>query len=1628
MLAFAGQTPIAAATVTGRCEASSSDSPYAARHWPETANSCQAALAASSSRVRVEGMFAHVATNFSYRNDLKKSLEAPVLVLPLPSGAVLQGFNIRSGAESLLGHVKLKSEESLPPSCPSGMSYGAYEAAKQADNAAYRVPLPRRLDAGEEVSLQLEYVVALQAKRQPGLPGNLELSLPLPAGSRRLSKAQVVEKDASQPLSLEVAVAPSRNAQAARISLSNADVPLEVTCIREEGEAFAEFRGICAYADGDNLNEGESSAGNTDRRSCEAKCLQQGSCTAYQFNSDSDSSAGCYLHTSLDVATGAGIAGARCFIKRQDGCTMKASAKLSALQDLTMEIVRQDPPADKQPAVALTSAALPLELTLQRHPETGLLAAALWMPPPTAAATEGGVSQSSAPREIVLLLDSSTSMKGARLTRVREAARALLRSLPFGAKFNLVGFSQDSGRGEALFEGASKELDREAFDKAEEHLTEPAKVISSWSQGARPGSSAPGAQPALALVLEDLTRAEGTQLRILLVTDRHPADSNEAISFVDEKCNQDCRIFATGLGWGASPPFVEGIAKAGGGSASFVADRGGMLALDKTLVAHLADALSPAAQDVEVDWKGWVAHSAMASAKIHPVPIDLSEESAGNRLLAMALLDLQTDVLDALSAGNHSLALHAHLTVDGMSSEMRVFPSKAALGASLHAVAAQRLISLPEVPGDGVAADISTKELGLSYRLGTMDTHWVALSSGAMAPEATAADAVPAVPAVPQAVLCAGRRDQGKGPDSSSSAASQSATSSGGEAVGDAKAIGRSELSLRVSGSGRLGAPRKVPKQLSALDFSKLGASLSLRSEKRPAAEASRRAGFGAYGTGSGLYGGLGSSYSAGGAGLSGSSDSQPSDGKADGFQNPWSRPVVTPAASGVPLRGSNRLGSKLSVADASLASAGKSEDFPPLKDLLSSDLSDQELPSFSMGQWPGSGDLFSDLLPDSSSKPKPASKPESKPESKPKKVTVSTRNAAHIGKSLAVAAPLPPKERILKTSVAKQLSLLDFKSVGSSLSLRTTASSAPWGFDDNWRGGLGDHRDGREGSLYSRMSSMSVLDSLFMGSSLSLGGRFGGQRKSFGKAAADHDLSLRSFSRLGSSLAIVKTGDSSGAMSAAAKLSVLDFSKLGSALSLRPRETPTSGKRGPLTYGDFESLASNLRGDGSRSQESLAHSAGGLKEVVHPANSKKPITQEKSSGWVGVEVAGGLIAPISNVRRITGSTCESRHEQARVVWASGSKALKPARVYITSDGLMPPGREDAARLLGELAVPSKGSGSTTELRAKFHVSHNCELTVDLAEPAAAAVGGKPLLQVMLPELPEPGKMGKAAHLSRGRIDRLRTALGRRHMAMAKSVSRPVDATTGSFAALNPGPGVAAGASAVKQLAASAAQPSEAEAARYHALVNCQDFEGYFNFSSSAVIEAAGLDESLLSLLASTWAAKVSRRSARNVAHTAAALAVLARQHAASQAAWALLASRAQRWLATQAVEAEMRQVKGAGLCSGPRGDFDAGAALPAGYRLDADVVGYRRCELADIADCKKDCLALEACSSLSYNGYCCFLFEAATCPPSAHTAASMYSTYSKERISPRLPGCSGVADCIVLADLAVARWPRSRQ
>ncbi|CAK9099232.1 unnamed protein product [Durusdinium trenchii] len=186
--------------------------------------------------------------------------------------------------------------------------------------------------------------------------------------------------------------------------------------------------------------------------------------------------------------------------------------------------------------------------------------------------------------ELSILVDRSGSMGGSKILFAREALEHFIRSCPFQAFVNIVGFGSSF---ESIFASAHQ-LKDEAFEMALEH----ARTLQANLGGT-------DLAPALRHVLSQ-SEQDGRWRRLLVLTDGEVWNANEVIATA-EQCGEKCEIHTLGLGSGVSTALLESLARKGKGSAHFLAD-GEEEALQETVVKMLASALQPPVTDLKVHW------------------------------------------------------------------------------------------------------------------------------------------------------------------------------------------------------------------------------------------------------------------------------------------------------------------------------------------------------------------------------------------------------------------------------------------------------------------------------------------------------------------------------------------------------------------------------------------------------------------------------------------------------------------------------------------------------------------------------------------------------------------------------------------------------------------------------------------------------------------------------------------------------------------------------------------------------------------------------------------------------------------------------------------------------------------
>ncbi|VDL94005.1 unnamed protein product [Schistocephalus solidus] len=157
-------------------------------------------------------------------------------------------------------------------------------------------------------------------------------------------------------------------------------------------------------------------------------------------------------------------------------------------------------------------------------------------------------------REIVFLIDRSGSMEGESIQQAKKALLIFLKSLPSACRFQIVGFGSIHA---ALFS--------EPLDYTEETL----KRAIAYQEDLEADMGGTEVLPALEAVYAVPLTGAGWSRQIIFLTDGDVMNQTEVVSLV-QKHSADSRLFAIGLGMGASTSLVKGVARAGGGKAVFV--------------------------------------------------------------------------------------------------------------------------------------------------------------------------------------------------------------------------------------------------------------------------------------------------------------------------------------------------------------------------------------------------------------------------------------------------------------------------------------------------------------------------------------------------------------------------------------------------------------------------------------------------------------------------------------------------------------------------------------------------------------------------------------------------------------------------------------------------------------------------------------------------------------------------------------------------------------------------------------------------------------------------------------------------------------------------------------------------
>ncbi|MGY6587008.1 MAG: VIT domain-containing protein [Wenzhouxiangella sp.] len=244
------------------------------------------------------------------------------------------------------------------------------------------------------------------------------------------------------------------------------------------------------------------------------------------------------------------------------------------------------------------------------------------------------------PRELILVIDTSGSMRGQPIIQAREALHRALDGLKPGDRFNVIEFNHLS---QALFD-APRPADRR-------HLLEARRFVNRLEAG---GGTVMG--PPLEMAMQHEV-APGYLRQIVFATDGMIADEQAVIDLIRQRIDQS-RLFTVGIGHGVNSRFLRDAARLGRGSYTGIAE------LDE-IDARMADLLrqlsSPVLTDIELHWPVEVDMHPRRLPDLYagqPLEVAARANNLRGEVLVTALLDGQ--------AWQASLPLDAFQTAPGV--------------------------------------------------------------------------------------------------------------------------------------------------------------------------------------------------------------------------------------------------------------------------------------------------------------------------------------------------------------------------------------------------------------------------------------------------------------------------------------------------------------------------------------------------------------------------------------------------------------------------------------------------------------------------------------------------------------------------------------------------------------------------------------------------------------------------------------------------------------------------------------------------------------------------------------------------------------------------------------------------
>ena len=307
------------------------------------------------------------------------------------------------------------------------------------------------------------------------------------------------------------------------------------------------------------------------------------------------------------------------------------------------------------------------------------------------------------PKEVIFLVDRSGSMNGRSMDSAKLALEYFIRALPTSCFFNIVSFGDDYS---FLFKDGSKEYNEQSMKAALRHVEKMAANMGGTEVYS----------PLEAIFNQE--SCSGLLRQIIVVTDGEVSNETAILRLV-RKHDHLGRVFSLGIGAAASRYLVNGLARAGGGTAEFSTYGED---LRPKVLQLLKNALLPHMREVKLWWQDR-SGNAVDEKNVPDAPAKVQPLHDGNRMLVYRKFNAST-IPTAVTVTAES--------PDGPFSHVMPICKDETLDFSaniLHCLAARKLIEELEEGGNGDGAKEIIINVATQYHLASKYTSFVGVDA-----------------------------------------------------------------------------------------------------------------------------------------------------------------------------------------------------------------------------------------------------------------------------------------------------------------------------------------------------------------------------------------------------------------------------------------------------------------------------------------------------------------------------------------------------------------------------------------------------------------------------------------------------------------------------------------------------------------------------------------------------------------------------------------------------------------------------------------------------------------------------------------------------------------------------------